>query len=720
VPERPAVRFGPFELTRETGELRKHGLRLRLQEQPLQVLTALLDRRGELVTREELIKVLWPDGTFVDFDKGLNSAVTRLRQVLADSAEDPRYIETVARRGYRFIAPVESLTPAEPVRAAVIQRPAPAPRMRTRLIVLWAGVAVVAAIAIVILTIRVTGQEFHEPYTALPLTRLPGNERDPSFSPDGRELVFAWDGGNDGPFKLFAKRIGSETLLSLTKGIGDDRSPAWSPDGNSIAFLRRYPERMSLMIVPALGGPERTLIDMPRGEGADEIYTVSYLCWSSDGNWIVYSDFNSSTRHAGLSAFAPGTGDRRTLTQPAAATLGDFSPALSPDSRTLSFVRLAGIGDGDLYVMALAAGLKSRGAPERIPINGTGFSNVVWTGDGRRLLFPLFANGIGRVYLITPAKPGRLDPLVSLGEDARYVAISAQAKRLAISRERMDDNIWRLDVTRTRVGPQRNAHIAAQPVIVSTWSDLLPQYSPDGTKIAFNSDRMGSSGIWVSNSDGSEPTQVASHRSQMSGCAHWSPDGRQLAFHRRVNAIAEIYILELSTATVRQLTSDNGENSCASWSRDGRWVYFGSRRTGQAEVWKAPSGGGIPVQVTQHGGRFPLESFDGRHLYYAKPASSDLWRMPTDGGDEERIVALSKVYNWTIGRQCVWFIGRDPRGGGHVLNLLRLSTGAIEQVAAIAKPPGIGMTVSPDERSVLYTQVDRRESDLMLVENFPK
>src|SRR4051794_25559007 len=98
-----AIRFGAFEIDIPNAELRKKGVRLRLQQQPFQVLVALLDRPGELVAREELIRRLWPDGTVVDFDRGLNAAVTRLRQALSDSADTPRYIETVSGRGYRFV-----------------------------------------------------------------------------------------------------------------------------------------------------------------------------------------------------------------------------------------------------------------------------------------------------------------------------------------------------------------------------------------------------------------------------------------------------------------------------------------------------------------------------------------------------------------------------------------------------------------------------------------
>jgi DNA-binding winged helix-turn-helix (wHTH) protein len=119
---RRLLRFGVFELDARTGELRKRGVRLRLQGKPLQVLQALVERPGEVVTREELQRRLWPSDVFVDFDSGLNTAANRLRITLGDSAESPRYIETLARTGYRFVAPVEEVPPPLPaVRAAPLE-----------------------------------------------------------------------------------------------------------------------------------------------------------------------------------------------------------------------------------------------------------------------------------------------------------------------------------------------------------------------------------------------------------------------------------------------------------------------------------------------------------------------------------------------------------------------------------------------------------------------
>src|SRR5215471_13616347 len=105
--DRRPVHFGVFELNPCSGELRKHGVRVRLQDQPLKLLLCLIETPGEICTREDLIRRIWPEGTFVDYERGLNVAITRLRQVLGDSADAPRYVETLGRKGYRFIAPVQ-------------------------------------------------------------------------------------------------------------------------------------------------------------------------------------------------------------------------------------------------------------------------------------------------------------------------------------------------------------------------------------------------------------------------------------------------------------------------------------------------------------------------------------------------------------------------------------------------------------------------------------
>src|ERR1051326_3450074 len=119
-PNPPIIRFGPYEVDLRTGELRKHGLRIKLQDQPFQILAMLLDRPGELITRDQIQEKLWPAETFVDFDHSVNTAIRRLRDALSDSADQPRYVETLPRRGYRFIGEVQSSAVPDPAKVVPI------------------------------------------------------------------------------------------------------------------------------------------------------------------------------------------------------------------------------------------------------------------------------------------------------------------------------------------------------------------------------------------------------------------------------------------------------------------------------------------------------------------------------------------------------------------------------------------------------------------------
>jgi DNA-binding winged helix-turn-helix (wHTH) protein len=190
------VRFGAFELDLHTGELRKHGIRLKLQEQPFHVLQALVERPRELVTREDLQRRTWGDHTFVDFDHSLNSAVNKIREVLGDSAGNPRYIETMARRGYRFIAPVEGAP--KPVMQTVA-----AGRPWGKIVWVAAGVLAVAGAGALLTRDRAA---LPSP-RLVPLTTFPGTEAHPAFSPDGKQVAFTWYGERDDNPDIYVKLV---------------------------------------------------------------------------------------------------------------------------------------------------------------------------------------------------------------------------------------------------------------------------------------------------------------------------------------------------------------------------------------------------------------------------------------------------------------------------------------------------------------------------------
>ncbi len=315
------VRFEGFQLDLRAGELRPDaGKTVRLSEQPFRILTMLLERPGEVLTREEIRKELWPDDTIVEFEHSINAAMNRLRQALGDSAEGPHYIETLARRGYRWMVSVEGME-VGPTSDVTPRRWWP-----------WAA-ALLGALGLgggILWFVHPAPRNPEPRLTVTPLTASPGFEGHPSFSPDGNEVAFVQNERNKSP-QIYVKLIGTGgPPLRLTTGSAFDWGPAWSPDGRYIAFLRHLSrEKDAVLLIPALGGPERKIAEV----------ASSPVTWSPDGNSLVVSDRDSPKEPTGLFLLAIDTGKKRRLTSPPSQVREDCCPSLSPDGRTLAFSR---------------------------------------------------------------------------------------------------------------------------------------------------------------------------------------------------------------------------------------------------------------------------------------------------------------------------------------------------------------------------------------------
>ena len=199
----------------------------------------------------------------------------------------------------------------------------------------------------------------------------------------------------------------------------------------------------------------------------------------------------------------------------------------------------------------------------------------------------------------------------------------------------------------------------------------------------------------------------------------WSPDGRNVLFDSLMDGRRRLYLMSPEGGAPRRLTNGPDEEWEARWSRNGKWIYFVSSRTGRREVWKIPSDEGSPVQVTKSGGTAAFESADGTTLYYAKDIFfTGIWKVPIEGGEETKVLdGLSFSFNFVVVKDGLYFVSASSWPAPGVLKFYSFATGVLKPVLTI-KQWSIGLTVSPDERSVLYTQLDQSGSDLMLVENF--
>jgi Tol biopolymer transport system component len=356
------------------------------------------------------------------------------------------------------------------------------------------------------------------------------------------------------------------------------------------------------------------------------------------------------------------------------------------------------------YALSLSRDLRPEGEPRRLTDRFYGDLNgIAWTPDGREIVFGAGAPQAQLLWRL--AVSGRSDPvrLPYAAEDALLPVIVQ--RRLVYSWFRVEVNLWRLD---TRTGERR--------MLIGSGSarqHMLPQYSPDGRKIAFQSTRSGSLEVWTCDADGSDCLQLTSFGGPQLGTPRWSPDSQSIVFDCRVTGQSAVYVVAADGGTPRRLAEDA---FVPSWSRDGRWIYFASGRSGREEVWKMPVASGPAVQVTRNGGGAAFESADGKYLYYDRHLYGDpdpLYRMPVEGGQEVEVVP--RLQSWDgfgVTAKGVYFMP-DLR----TIRFLDPGSGRVSTLATLEKIGG-GLCVSPDDRFVVWAQFDRMSSELMLVDNF--
>ncbi|HTB11541.1 MAG TPA: protein kinase [Bryobacteraceae bacterium] len=547
------------------------------------------------------------------------------------------------------------------------------------------------------------------PPTPIPLTSYRGTESNASFSPDGNQVAFSWDGEKENVFDVYVKLIGPGGPLRLTNGPENSVDPKWSPSGSAIAFVRRSSEeKFSVIVVPALGGPERK-IGSYASRNAGGALPLSTICWTADSKALIVSASPAPGQPNQLVLVSLETGETRALTHPPPQIEGDTRPAISPDGRALVFVRTNG-SFYDLWRQALGDGFQPQGEPKQVPLGELGAGSMAWMPDSRELLFSTAAANAS-IYRMpaSGAAPPQLVP--GIGAGAAFPAVSLQGHRLVYSAGTRDTDIWKVDL--------RAKSAAVDEGLSSTYREVFPQYSPDGKRVTFYSNRAGRLDIWVANADGSQAARLTSLAGPTTGSPRWSPDGQEISFDSNTGGAFQIYTVSADGGQPRKLTKDAFTNITTNWSHDGRWIYFASKRSGDFQIWKMPAQGGEAVQVTHNGGVAPTESPDGKTLYFTKDSgSSGLWKMPVEGGPETKMVADLHRYNYAVTDKGIYFTPDGTRDRSASVQFLDFTTGIATQIVKVQKALDLGITVSPDGRTLLFAQIGSAGRNLMLVENF--
>lgn len=703
--------FHRFELDLGRYELRRAGRRIRLQRVPMDLLILLVERRGALVTREDIVAGVWTSDSIVDTERSINTAIRKIRQALDDDAGTPRFIETVVGKGYRFIAEVTEISatpsalsaPESPPEISVEKEETlrPATQRRPGRALTWASVAVaVVALGGVVAAITTASlRRTTESMKVSPFTALPGSESGPAFSPDGKHVAFSWLSEEGSRQHLYVKTVATGSTVRLTATGNRDSDPAWSPDGGSIAFLRQDVRHgMSLYVISASGGAERKVYAFSRSSSFRP-------AWSPDASRMAIVDSESPDAPASIFLITLHSGQKRRLTTPVPTTTGDWAPAFSPDGRSLAYVHNTGSSrSSQLYSLPVDRSGIPVGQPRQFQTGHVACTSLDWSADGRFLICAT-REGLMRI----PASGGRAEQLPF--RDASQSSISLQGNRLVYVQSVRDTDVFR--------APGAGEPGAITKLISSTRMDGAPQYSPDGERVAFISERGGAEQLWVADSQGQHAAQLTSMAGAGAGSPRWSPDGRLIAFDSNQDELANIYIIDAAGGRPRRITEGRWNNVRPSWSRDGKWIYFGSDRTGAWEIWKTPVESGTPVRVTNNGAREAFEDSEGKFLYFtkAKPTRG-IWRLRLSDASEQLVTDEGFQARWAIGKRGVYYL--TATGG---LELREVSSGRRVPIPTIGLEPGTGaggglLGLGPGDRWILVTGLVRSDSDLTIVENF--
>ncbi|MDQ2832328.1 MAG: winged helix-turn-helix domain-containing protein [Acidobacteriota bacterium] len=729
--------FGEYRLDVRERRLWQNDVLLSLPPKTFDLLVIMLASAGRLLEKDYLIRSVWPD-SYVQ-DANLSVHIANIRRTLGRTSEVERFIETVPKVGYRFVAPVFSLLDALPSPsvaegqtltanspegwsegAGVVLTPEPSAASSPEASTKWRAASVgfrtaaVAAIACVLLLVAFRFMETRKEGTGengtstTPLASTPGLFLQPAFSPDGQELAYTWRANKSSHQSIYLQHVPGEDRRILIDTGFDDYSPTWSPDGSEIAFLHARGDDQPFEVVIARKQNPALRRSIATIAGAEDAFRgPATLCWSPDGHTLVTTDQSKGDESPALTLISAETGQKRQLTHTPPRMVDDQA-AFSPDGAQIAFRRSQGDSSDEIYLIAASGGHERKLTSRSNPIDG-----LAWSTDGGRIIFSSGrATSLGSIWSL-PLSGGPPTGVTTPLTHTSSPTVSPVGHRMAYVNSPNNVSVWRLPL---------DAHGDAQPFIASNFFDASAVYSPDGTHIAFRSDRSGTNEIWVCRADGSEPRRITHFNGPMTGSPRWAPDSRSLAFDSRGGGRADIYVANLDSGVSIRITDStrtDSDNVVPAWSHDGRAIYYSSNRTGDWQIWRHSLDALADLQVTRHGGFNGMEAPDGSALLYVGDMGrSEIRRLSLQQDHSD--VALATLgpgmwHAWAISRNSLLYLKRVPSSSATVMVRLDLKTKQTQIVGHAPEAINDSVSGSPDGRYALFGYRSNAGSSIMIL-----
>jgi len=694
----------------ENFRVQKGGEPRDLTPRAFDVLLFLVENHGRVVEKQELFENVWKE-RFVS-DNALTRSIREVRHAIGDNADTPRYIETVPRRGYRFVAAVsvrelsrESVSPEATINVHALpfetqkgadsnKRPQLSWQQRRRpslrYLALICGFIVILVVASWLLlkpNKPVAPADRPVIVRSAQITTWTGLDVFPTLAPDGNTVAYSSD--HNGRFEIYVRAlIPGARENQLTSDGQQNLEPSWSPDGKWIAYYSQ--NRGGIWIMPAGGGVARQLVTFG-----------SRPAWSRDGSRIAFQSDGLSDISAGSTVGPASTiwtvaargGDPYLVTHPGNPMGGHGSPTWSSDGKQIAFVANS-VSSSVIWAVS-PTGTELR----RVTFDKRDYFDPAYSPDGRNLL--VVSGGVWRIPL-SPAGEvaGAPEQIANPGlAQVRHLSFSADGKRIVSSLIRQTGNLWSVSVAKTS---SERSGLAAPFVEDTSQRKTTPMFSSDGSKVAYSVFIAGGVGsVWTVGANGQDRRQLTTDPSTMVGWmpdgnqlitisylengqfltttpadtgmkriiskltlqypfCRLSPDGKMIAFNAYAGSSVNLWLYSIDSGTVRQLTFDKELLGFPAWSPDGKWIAAELKRNDDTFVALVPVDGGAPVQLNSDRGQSWTGSWspDGDKIAYAGSRNGvwNIWWISRSTRKQAQVTNYSKPNSFV--RYPTW----SPRG----------------------------------------------------------
>ncbi len=665
------------------------GDELSLEPKIVDLLSYLIKNPNRVISKQELMDNVWQ--TIVS-DNTVSRGIVRLRRTLNDDPQNPAYVVTVPRKGYRLIAPVQPL-----------DRSTANPPSKQWSIA--AGIALLLVIIILGSAYRLNAPEpnaSNSPMKLTPITTLIGDEINPALSSDGRLLAFAHRESADRPFRIMVKDLHNNLTYGVTTGAKNAWLPAWSPDNTKLVYQNHYSSeycQINIADVSNLSKPviNESVLDCNRGVGSGSVIwggpDVLYYAEAASENdpFIIYRYHISSK-------------NLNQITSPPNSGRGDYRMQLSPDGKWLAFVRNPVYWtQSELWLHSIETGETRRII--KLPLR---LRALAWLPDSKHLVVANPNKQLQSVNIDTGTTVELTSEVLSL-----FHPSASGGKLVASAGSFHHREIWHADGAFDSESPEA---ITPSPFIVSTKSDYLPRLNPHISSVAFISERSGLPQIWLKDEIGQLHQLTEFDQAYHFQSLSWSPDGLKLT----AAANDQLIWLDITNRQVNFGPEDLMTVAKPVWDWDNQRIYFSHKVGLEWQLFSYSTISGETTQITQSGGYRSTPSRSEDALFLSKIPQSGFWKLNLNSGTEMPISDWLKTQNfnrdWVVDSAEQYFFFVDPK---NISTLQRLAIdGGSElpvDVLRLNRDTIVDFDISQDHKTLLYTRTVLGESDIVLL-----